>query len=126
MNPAINVNVSVAVTASHPIATSAPAVISRTMSPPHVPFGQRCSPVTKYPKKPAGPCDVRHRCDGSAQAGKEKPPHRIEARHLRAAPDFSKLWPQLGPISTALFPVPQGGGCRGGADLSLSRVAGRV
>ena len=40
MNAAINVNVSVAVTASHAIAASAPMVISRTMSPPHVPFGR--------------------------------------------------------------------------------------
>jgi hypothetical protein len=34
MNAAINVNVSVALTASDAIAVSAPVVISRTMSPP--------------------------------------------------------------------------------------------
>src|SRR5262249_36132497 len=108
----INVNVSVAVTASHPTATSTPVVISRTMSPPHVPFGLKdARPRQNIPKNPLDP--VTHvtgaTAFASAQSGKKKP-YRVEARHLRAAPDFSKLWPQLGPISTALFPIPQGGG----------------
>ena len=52
MNAAINVNVSVAVTASHAIAASAPMVISRTMSPPHVPFGR---PGQNIPKSRLAP-----------------------------------------------------------------------
>jgi hypothetical protein len=71
MNAAINVNVSVAVTASHATAISTPVVISRTSEPsPPAVRPQKRSPSKKYPKKPAGPCDGRHRCDGFARARK--------------------------------------------------------
>ena len=56
MNAAINVNVSVALTASDAIAVSAPVVISRTMSPPHVPFGLKGSrPQQHNPKSRLDP-----------------------------------------------------------------------
>ena len=88
MNVPINVNVRVALTASHAIAVSAPVVISRTMSPPHVPFGLKDSrPQQHNPKSRLDPVtDVTGR-DGSARAPKN--PHGIEARRLRATPDLN-------------------------------------
>jgi hypothetical protein len=90
------VNVSVAVTASHAIAASAPMVISRTMSPPHVPFGR---PGENIPKSRLDP--VTHVTGRGGFARAEKP-HGIEARRLRAAPDLncghnSAQFPPLSP-----------------------------
>ena len=75
MNAAINV--SVAVATSHPIAARAPVVSSRTMTPPRVPFWPpKMFTRTRYLKKPAGACDVRHRSRRLCQPAirKEKAP----------------------------------------------------
>src|SRR5262245_47657436 len=42
----------------------------------------------KISQKKAGACDVRHRCDGE-NVERKNPTHRIGARRLRTAPDFS-------------------------------------
>jgi hypothetical protein len=117
MNAAINVNVSVAVTASHAIAASAPMVISRTMSPPHVPFGR---PGQNIPKSRLDPVTHVTGRDGFARAEK---PHGIEARRLRAAPDLncghnSAQFPPLSsPLRRAVVAEE--------SPQRLSRVAGR-
>ena len=74
MNAAINVNVTVVVTASHATAISAPAVISRTISPPHMPFGlKNARPGHNTPKSRLDPVtDVT----GVMSAGEKTPRYR--------------------------------------------------
>src|SRR5262245_22268384 len=98
MNAEINVNVSVAVTASQPIARIAPRVILLTIRHPRVPYGRSRKSIPKAWR------NVVRRVPDRCGFARGEFLRRIEARRLRAAPDLNcgHTSAQFSPLSSPL------------------------